>query len=119
MKRLIILMQLIMLKGDFHLPMRQLSFRVVVASWCLAAFVLVNAYSTTLFAYLMVPKLLPTAKSFDDLAAGYPQNLKVLIEKGSVMANDFLVRQNMHQSQYKNIVLNTISYRQPHLDRIK
>jgi len=65
----------------------------VFASWCLSAFVLANAYSSTLFSFLVAPKLQPVTKSFDELASGYPQRLKLLSEKNQFLADTiFLVR---------------------------
>ena len=64
----------------------QLSLRLVQGAWCLAAFVLVNAYCSTLISYLVSPKLMPVAKTYQDLATGYPQNLKLLAEKNEVLA---------------------------------
>jgi len=64
----------------------------VLASWCLGALVLANAYSTTLISFLVAPKLQPVTKSFDELAVGYPQKLKILSEKNQFLADSiFLV----------------------------
>lgn len=59
--------------------------------WCLAAFVLVNAYSTTLVSNLVAPKLMPVCKSYEDLAAGSPQNLKMIAEKNENVDRTFKV----------------------------
>jgi len=68
---------------------KQLSHRIVVATWCLSAFVFVNAYSSTVTSYLMAPKLQPFSKSFEDIASGHPQKLQILSEKGGNLATNF------------------------------
>lgn len=70
---------------------KQLSFKILIATWCLTSFVLVNAYSSTLISYLTASKL-PVTKTVEELAAGQPQNLRLLTDKGSVYADQlFLV----------------------------
>lgn len=51
----------------------------------MAAFVLVNAYCSTLISYLVSPRLMPVAKSMEDVASGSPQNLKLLAEKNELL----------------------------------
>ena len=70
----------------------QLSFRLVQGAWCLAAFVLVNAYCSTLISYLVSPRLMPVAKTFEDITSGSPQKLKLLAEKNEIVAMHSLVR---------------------------
>jgi len=65
---------------------KQLSFRIVAATLCLSAFVLVNAYSSTLISYLTASKL-PVTKTLEELAAGSPQNLKITTRKNSVISD--------------------------------
>lgn len=65
---------------------KQLSFRIVAATLCLSAFVLVNAYSSTLISYLTASKL-PVTKTLEELAAGSPQNLKITTRKNSVVSD--------------------------------
>jgi len=69
----------------------KLSFRILQGAWCLAAFVLVNAYSSTIISYLTAPKLITVAETLDQVALGYPQNLKLLIEKDNIMTGRYLV----------------------------
>jgi len=58
----------------------------------MAAFVLVNAYSTTLVSNLTAPKLMPVARSYEDLVApNSPQNLKLLVEKNEIAAKYAMV----------------------------
>jgi len=60
--------------------------------WVLAACVLVNAYSSCLFSFLVSPTLQPVTKSLEELAIGKPQRLKLLSEKNQYLAaNVFLV----------------------------
>lgn len=63
-----------------------LSFRLVQGAWCLAAFVLVNAYCSTLISYLISPQLMPVAKTMEDIISGSPQKLKLLAEKNEILA---------------------------------
>ena len=79
------------MKGDWS-RWKQLSFRIFLGSWCVAAFVLVNAYSTTLISHLTAPKLMPVAKSYEDLASpNPPQNLKLIMEKNEIAAQYAMV----------------------------
>jgi len=69
----------------------------VLACWLLSAFVLVNAYASLLISHLMLPKLLPVSKSFEDLASGHPQRLQLMVEKNQFLANGiFLVIITIH-----------------------
>ena len=72
-------------QGDWN-HWNQLSFRLVQGAWCLAAFVMVNAYCTTLISYLISPRLMPMAKTYEDVASGTPQKLKLLTEKNDLLA---------------------------------
>ena len=67
----------------------------MAATWCLAAFVIVNAYSGTLISYLTASKL-PVTKSFEELAERSPQDLSLITEKNSVYADVFLVLINIY-----------------------
>ncbi len=60
-------------------------------TWCLAAFVLLNAYSSTIISYLTAPTLMPVAKTVEDVAYGIPQKLKLLLEKDEISAARYLV----------------------------
>jgi len=64
----------------------QFSFRLVQGAWCLAAIVLFNAYCSTLISYLISPRMMPIAKSYEELVAGSPQKLKFLSEKNEIFA---------------------------------
>ncbi len=76
--------------GDWN-GYSQLAFRLVQGDWCLAAFVLFNAYCSTLISYLISPRLMPIAKSWDDVASGNPQQLRMATEKSELVAHEFLV----------------------------
>jgi len=67
---------------------RQLGYRILLGSWFLAVFVLVNAYSSLLISYLTIPKLMPTAKTYDDLAYERVKNLGFIAEKFGLYANN-------------------------------
>jgi len=86
-------------KGDWS-RWKQLSFRILLGSWCVAAFVLVNAYSTTLISNLTAPKLTPVARSYEDVASpNPPKNVKLIVEKNEIGA------------QYAMVFIIKISYR--------
>jgi len=72
-------------QGDWN-HWNQLPFRFVQGAWCLAALVMVNAYCTTLISYLISPRLMPVAKTYEDVASGNPQMLKLLAEKNDLLA---------------------------------
>lgn len=44
------------------------SSRILVAGWCLAAFVSVQSYTCCLVSYLMAPKFIPFANTIGELA---------------------------------------------------
>jgi len=71
----------------------KLSFRIIQGTWCLAAFVLFNAYSSTIISHLTAPKLMPVAKTVKEVAMGQPQNVKILVEKDSFFESMCLVCQ--------------------------
>jgi len=66
---------------------RQLGYRILLGSWFLAVFVLVNAYSSLLISYLTIPTLMPAAKNYDDLALRGVQNLGFIGDKLGLSAN--------------------------------
>ncbi len=76
------------LSGNKTQP-QQLSFRILVATWCIMALVLVNAYSSTLISYLSVPKLQPIVNSLEELAA--QNSLRLIVPAKTIMANRILV----------------------------
>lgn len=45
----------------------RLPIRILATVWCLMSFVLVNAYSSTLTAYLMTPRYHPIINSIEDI----------------------------------------------------
>ncbi len=63
----------------------------MIAAFCLTALVLDNAYSSTLISFLTTPKLMPVARSLDDLATKRYQDILVLTDKNEDIANFFLV----------------------------
>lgn len=75
-------------KGNYF-PSRQLSQRVLAATWCLIAFVFVNIYNSTLTSYMSVTYQRPTINSFDDLATN--PSYKSTILTGSIQEIDILV----------------------------
>lgn len=83
--------------------LNKFAVRIAIATWCLAGLVLVNAYSTSLISHLLAKKLEPVTTTMEELAAGYPQNLKIMIEKNSVLANDVFLVINISHLIKKNI----------------
>jgi len=81
----------IYVKGGWDQWKYKLSFRIIQGTWCLAAFVLFNAYSSTVISYLTAPKLMPVAKTLKEVAVGQPQSVKILVEKDSPLASLSLV----------------------------
>ena len=79
------------IKGGWDKWKYKASFLILQGTWCLAAFVLLNAYSSTIISYLTAPKLTPVAKNLDQVASGSPQNLKLLLEKDNLMIGFYLV----------------------------
>jgi len=39
----------------------------------------------------MAPKLQPLSRTFEDLAAGHPQNLKIITEKNQYLATEYFL----------------------------
>ena len=81
----------LMYEGDWNQWKNRLSFRIIQGTWCLAAFVLLNAYSSTIISYLTAPKLMPVTKTLKELANGSPQRIKLLTEKDGSVATICLV----------------------------
>jgi hypothetical protein len=46
---------------------KRLSFRLVAGVWCLAAFIIVQAYTSILFTYVVTPVNLPLVNSVYDI----------------------------------------------------
>ena len=59
-------------------------------TWCFAAFVIVNSYTTTLTSFLSVQTRQPKINSFKDLAKF--EHYKVMIGRGTISHIDLLVR---------------------------
>ncbi|XP_046447431.1 glutamate receptor ionotropic, kainate 2-like isoform X2 [Daphnia pulex] len=59
------------------IPLRRLSFRILVGVWVLVATVLVNSYSSTVTSYLTVPKMKPPINTFEDLVAS--ENVELIL----------------------------------------
>lgn len=60
-------------------------------------------YSSTVTSYFTAPKLMQVANSLDDVAHGYPQNVKLLVEKDGFMAEQYLVtyKPNVYEYLYE------------------
>lgn len=65
------------------------SFRILVGVWLLIATVLVNVYSSTVIAYLTVPRTKPSIKTFEDLAAS--PDVSILLRAETLIAQHILV----------------------------
>ncbi len=71
-------------------PFKHLSLRILLATVCLSAFVIVNAYSCILISYLTASKL-PATKTFEELAARSPQDLTLITDKNTPYSELILV----------------------------
>ena len=64
-----------------YIASRDLTFtlktRMVVAAWCLAGIVFVNAYTSSLVSYLMSPRYLPLINTVQDLADSHKLHIAV------------------------------------------
>ncbi len=74
--------------------LRQTSLRIAAGLYCLMALVLINAYSGNLVSFLTVPKLKPIVSSFKDLSSSL--HLKVAVDAKSVLADRFMVSQELY-----------------------
>nr|CAH0109179.1 unnamed protein product [Daphnia galeata] len=68
-------------------PSHRLSFRLVAAVWSLAAFIFVQAYTSTLITYVVTPINHPLVKSAYDLVE--KTDVNVLVRKGGVIDTIF------------------------------
>jgi hypothetical protein len=76
------------LKGGFYRS-RHRFLGVLATVWCLAAFVFVNVYNSTLTSYLATSYNSPEVNSMEQLADN--PNLKLITIKGSVADAEILV----------------------------
>ena len=76
----------------YRFSFKSLKIRLLAASWCLASFVLVAAYSSVLISFVLSPHASPIINSFSDI----PDNpkVKLVTEKGGTMQMLLLVRIN-------------------------
>ncbi|KZS18090.1 Uncharacterized protein APZ42_016142 [Daphnia magna] len=75
-----------------RIPTSQRSQKILVATWCLAAFVFVNTYNCTLTSYMSVTYQKPDINSFKDLATSTTYKANVLI--GSIQEIDIQMSTN-------------------------
>ena len=66
---------------------KRLPIRLVAGVWCVASFIFVQAYNSTLFTYVVTPVNPPLVKSAYDLAD--KKDVNVLIRKSGII--DYLV----------------------------
>jgi ionotropic glutamate receptor len=74
----------------YAIPLRRLSFRILVGVWVLVATVLVNSYSGTVISYLTIPNMKPAINTFEDLVANEDVELILLADtmtKKQIMAS--------------------------------
>lgn len=62
---------------------KKLAIRLVVGAWCLAAFVLGQAYNSTFVTYVIAPIAQPLINSVHDIVND--PNIRVIVEKGRGM----------------------------------
>ncbi len=78
----------------YAIPLRRLSFRILVGVWVLVATVLVNSYSGTVISYLTIPNMKPAINTFEDLVANEDVELILLADtmtKKQIMVSIFIV----------------------------
>lgn len=63
-------------------PSNRLSYRLVAGVWCLAAFIFVQAYTSTLFTYVVAPVHQPLINSIYDVLENADINL--LVRTGTI-----------------------------------
>jgi hypothetical protein len=71
---------------------KRLSFRLVAGVWCLAAFIIVQAYSSILFTYVVTPVNLPLVNSVHDIVER--NDIRLFLNKG--MALDVFTSVSLH-----------------------
>ena len=69
------------------------SFRLIAGVWVLLGMVLVNSFSGILISSLTIPKMKPSIKSFEDLAAS--EDVEVLIRQDTGIGDAILVGQQL------------------------
>ena len=67
----------------------RISFRIAVGVWLIAAFVLVQAYTSVLFTYVMTPVTSPLMNSFSDVINN--PKINVLLKRGGTIQSFFKV----------------------------
>jgi len=79
-------------QGVFHSRAYQSMGFISPITWCFAAFVIVNSYTTTLTSFLSVQTRQPKINSFKDLAKF--ERYKVMIGRGTISHIDLLAAKN-------------------------
>ena len=72
-----------------------LSFRLVTGIWLIAAFVLVQAYISILFTYVMTPVTSPLINSASDIVENTDINL-LMKREGSIESLIRVIRKSVH-----------------------
>ena len=67
----------------------RISFRIAAGVWLIAAFVLVQAYTSVLFTYVMTPVTSPLMNSFSDVINN--PKINVLLKRGGTIQSFFKV----------------------------
>lgn len=62
---------------------------LLAGTWCLAAFVLVNSYSSTLITYVIAHENRPLISSIHDI--GNSPHINVIVKKGHILDDYFTV----------------------------
>ena len=70
--------------------MNLLPFRILVGIFLLAATVLVNCYLSTIASYVTVPKMKPSIKTLEDLAAYDKHGIGIILLDGTIIRNVIL-----------------------------
>lgn len=81
---------------------KNLPSRFVIGAWCLFAFVVVQAYQSTLITYVVAPKYSPLAKNVYDVARN--PEIQFLVQKNRAFDLVFSVRFYFEREREREIV---------------
>ena len=82
----------------YRLSFKSLKIRIFAAAWCMTCFVLVSAYSSVLFSFVMLLHAEPIINSLSDIPNN-PAGVKLIMEQGGTLQMQLLVRLYLHSNQ--------------------
>ena len=81
----------------------RLPIRLIAGTWCLAAFVFVQAYTSTLITYILAPTNDPLVSSFNEL--GERSDVQIILKKFGNVENMLTVKNPVCLNVYINGML--------------